>query len=146
MESIFRAAVIYLFLMVIIRISGHRTLNEMTTFDFVLLLIMGDAAQQGMTGTDYSITNGIIIIITLVLLDILMSFLKQKFYGFEKIIDGLPLILINNGKMQNDIMKKVKIDKTDILESARKLQGLERLEQIKYAILEKDGEITIIPY
>lgn len=146
MESILRAAFIYIFLMIVMRISGHRTLNEMTTFDFVLLLIIGDSTQQAITGTDYSVTNAFIIIITLIVIDITMSFLKQKFSKFEKIVDGMPLILVNNGKIQQKFLEKVQIDVADILESARKLQGLENLEQIKYAILEKDGDITIIPY
>lgn len=146
MESIFRAAIIYFFLMLVVRIAGNRTLNEMTTFDFVLLLIMGDASQQAMTGTDYSMINGILIIITLVFIDIMISFVKQKSTRFEKFIDGSPLILINNGKLQNRNLEKVKVDICDILESGRKLHGLERLDQIKYAILEKDGDITIIPF
>jgi uncharacterized membrane protein YcaP (DUF421 family) len=146
MESVIRAICIYLFLMLVIRISGHRTLKELTTFDFVLLLIVGDASQQAMTGTDYSLTNGFIIIVSLVTLDICMSYLKQKFPLFEKIVDGTPLILINQGKIQTSNMDKAQIDKSDILESARKCHGLERMEQIKYAILEKNGEITIIPY
>ena len=146
MESVIRALCIYLFLMVVLRISGHRTLNELTTFDFVLLLIVGDSCQQAMTGTDYSMVNGFIIVISLVALDMLMSFLKQRFNFFEKIVDGTPLILIYQGNLQEKNMQKAEIDESDILESARKLQGLERLEQIKYAILEKGGEITIIPY
>ena len=145
MESVIRALCIYIFLMIVIRISGHRTLNELTTFDFVLLLIVGDSCQQAMTGTDYSMTNGFIIVISLITLDMLMAFLKQKFKKFEKMVDGTPLILIYQGKIQEKNMRKAEIDEFDILESARKLQGLERLEQIKYAILEKGGEITIIP-
>lgn len=145
MDAVIRAIIIYLFLMIVLRIAGHRTLNEMTTFDFILLLIMGDASQQALTGTDYSLTNGILIIITLVLMDIFISFLKQKFTKIEWIIDGAPLILIHNGKMKKKLMERVKVSVADILESARKLQGLEALDQIKYAILEKDGEITIIP-
>jgi len=146
MESVIRAILIYIFLMIVIRISGHRTLNELTTFDFVLLLIVGDASQQAMTGTDYSLTNGFIVILSLVTLDMLMSVLKQKFSLFEKITDGMPLILINKGKIHKVNMHKAQIDEFDILEASRKLQGLENINQIKYAILEKGGEITIIPY
>src|SRR6476620_250794 len=138
MESIIRAGFIYIFLMIVLRISGHRTLNEMTTFDFVLLLIIGDSTQQAITGNDYSVINAVIIIITLVLLDLGMSFLKQKYKLFEKIVDGTPLILINNGKIKYKILQKTKIAIEDILESGRKLKGIENLDQIKYAILEKD--------
>jgi uncharacterized membrane protein YcaP (DUF421 family) len=145
MDSIIRAVIIYIFLMTVLRISGHRTLNEMTTFDFVLLLIMGDASQQALTGSDYSLMNGFLIIITLVLMDMMISYLKQKFLKVEEIIDGAPLILINNGKMQKKLMERVKVSVADILESGRKLQGLEAIDQIKYAILEKNGEITVVP-
>ncbi|HEX2549018.1 MAG TPA: YetF domain-containing protein [Gammaproteobacteria bacterium] len=145
MESIIRALCIYLFLMLVLRISGARTLNEMTTFDFVLLLIMGDASQQAMTGTDYSLMNGLLIITTLVVADILMSFLKQKFPKFEKMIDGTPILLMVDGKLKKNIMNKVQVDENDILEAARKAHGLETLQEIKHAILEKDGDITIVP-
>lgn len=145
MDSIIRAICIYLFLMLVLRISGHRTLNEMTTFDFVLLLIMGDASQQAMTGTDYSLVNGLIIITTLVIVDILISFIKQKFPKFEKMIDGTPVLLMIDGKLKKSIMNKVEVDESDILEAARQIHGIETLAQIKHAILEKDGEISIIP-
>jgi uncharacterized membrane protein YcaP (DUF421 family) len=131
--------------MLVLRISGARTLNEMTTFDFVLLLIMGDASQQAMTGTDYSLMNGLLIITTLVVADILMSFLKQKFPKFEKMIDGTPILLMVDGKLKKNIMNKVQVDENDILEAARKAHGLETLQEIKHAILEKDGDITIVP-
>ena len=78
-------------------------------------------------------------------MDICMSLLKQKFKPFGKVIDGTPLILLDNGKLLTDRLKKERVDEDDILESARALHGLERLNQIKYAILEKDGKITIIP-
>lgn len=145
MESILRAGFIYIFLMIVIRISGHRTLNEMTTFDFILLLIIGDSTQQAITGTDYSVTNAFLVVITLVTLDMLMSFFKQKSPEFEKLIDGMPVILINNGHLEKKILEQLHIDVSDILESSRKLHGLESMDDIKYAILEKSGDITIIP-
>ena len=144
MESIYRAAFIYLFLLIVVRVSGNRTLNEMTMFDFILILIIGDASQQAITGNDYSIINAVIVIFTLVCLDIFLSFVKQKFSAIERILDGKPVILINDGEILKDNMDKVKIDEFDILESARRIPGLLRLEQIKYAILEKDGEISIL--
>lgn len=145
MESIFRAAFMYLFLMFIIRIAGTRTLSEMTTFDFVLLLIIGDASQQAITSNDYSVINAVIIIITFILMDMILAFIKSKFKKIDLFLDGTPIILINNGRIITKMLKYAKVDLTDILEAARKLHGLESLEQIKYAVLEKDGAITIIP-
>lgn len=145
MESIFRAAFMYIFLMFIIRVAGTRTLSEMTNFDFILLLIIGDASQQAITSNDYSVTNAIIVIITFIVMDMLLAILKNKFPAFDRFIDGSPLIIVNQGKQVKKNMEKMKLGENDILEAARKTQGLERMDQIKYAILEKDGEITIVP-
>ena len=145
MESIYRSVFMYLFLMLVLRISGNRTLNEMTMFDFILVLIIGDSSQQAITGSDYSIINAVIVIISLVILDIAISFLKQKFKKFDRVVDGIPIILINKGEVQKMVMERLKIRESDILEAARKLHGLENLAQIKYAVLEKDGDISVIP-
>lgn len=146
MESIFRAAFMYLFLMFIIRISGTRTLKEMTTFDFVLLLVIGDASQQAITSNDYSVINAVVIITTFVVMDFALSFLKNKFKKIDQILDGSPILLVNNGKLIKKMMHYTQIEETEILESGRKAHGLETLAEIKYAVLEKDGDITIIPF
>jgi len=131
--------------MFIIRISGTRTLTEMTTFDLVLLLIIGDASQQAITSNDYSVINAVIIIVTFVVIDLALAYIKNKFRIVDRILDGTPIILINEGKLIKKMMQYAKVDVWDILQAARKSQGLESLDQIKYAVLEKDGEITIIP-
>lgn len=134
-----------MFLMIIFRVSGKRTLYEATVFDFVLLLIIAETAEQALGGDDKSITNSFLLIVTLLLADISLSLLKQKFNYFGKVLDGVPVILLDDGKVLHDRLKKVRVDESDILESARSMQGLQRLDQIKYAILEKDGKISIIP-
>ena len=135
----------YIFLLIIFRINGKRALTEATVFDFVLLLIIAETTEQAFLGEDISMTGSLLLIMTLIMLDVIMSLLKQKFSIFEKVVDGGPLILLDNGRLLYDRMKKERIDEQDILESARELQGLQRLDQIRYAILEKDGKITIIP-
>lgn len=144
MEALFRAAFMYIFLMFIIRISGTRTLSEMTTFDLVLLLVIGDASQQAITSNDYSVTNAVIIITTFIVLDMIMAFLKNKFSMFDRFVDGTPLVIVVNGKLQKKLMQQTEISEEDILEAARKAHGLERMEQIKFAVLEKDGGISIV--
>lgn len=145
MESVIRGLIVYFFLLLIFRISGKRTLSETTSFDLVLLLIISETTQQAMVDSDHSITNGFLLIMTLIGTSVGLSLLKQKFPALEKWLDGTPTIIIENGKMLKDRMNGVRVDENDVLEAARKLQGLERLEQIKYAIVERSGEITIVP-
>lgn len=145
METVLRAASMYLLLMVVIKIAGRRTLLEMTSFDLILLLIISEATQQALLGDDFSVTGAALTIVTLIVLDIFFGTLKNRFPRIEQVIDGTPLILVENGKMLKARAKKAGIDEDDILVSARSTQGLERMDQIKFAILEKNGKISIIP-
>jgi len=145
MESVTRAVIIYFVLLLLIRLTGKRSLGQVTTFDFVLLLIISEAAQQGMVGNDYSLTTAIILIATLVIIDVGLSLLKQRFPLLEKIIDDVPVVLVEDGHPLKHRMDKARVAEDDILESAREQRGLERMEQIKYAVLERSGQISIIP-
>jgi uncharacterized membrane protein YcaP (DUF421 family) len=145
MDAVLRSIAIYIFLLVIFRISGKRSLSQITTFDFVLLLIIGEAVQQGLLGEDFSITNAFIIISTLMGIEIALSLVKQHFPAFDKMVDSVPLVILEDGKLLKDRMDKARVDESDILSKARELQGLERLDQIKYAVVERSGGISIIP-
>ena len=145
MDAILRGLAVYIFLMLLFRIAGRRTLSEMTSFDFVLLLIVSEATQNAMIGNDYSVTNGVLVILTLIGLDIGLSVLKQRFPAMERYLDGLPLIIVDEGRPLKERMEKARVDEEDILSSARDKHGLERMEQIKYAVLERNGGISIIP-
>ncbi|HAL44973.1 MAG: hypothetical protein A2Y12_06610 [Planctomycetes bacterium GWF2_42_9] len=146
MEPVIRAAFMYFFLLIMVRLSGRRTIGQMTNFDFILLLIISEATQSGLTGENYSITNSVITISALFLVDICFSLIKNKWPGLEKFIDGVPTILIDNGHIQKASIHHSRIDIDDIIDAARNERGLESLEQIKYAILEKNGKISIIPF
>lgn len=145
METVIRSAVIYLFLLLMFRIAGKRSLAQITTFDFVLLLIISEAVQQAMITNDYSITNAVLVVITLVGLDIFIARLKQRSKLVGKLVDSTPLILIENGKPLRDRMGKVSVDDSDVMAKARELQGIASMDEIEYAILERSGGITIIP-
>jgi len=145
MDSVLRAAAIYLVVLVVFRLAGRRTLSELTTFDFVLLLIIGEATQQALLGDDFSVANATLVIVSLVVFDIALSLLKNKSQWFAKLIDGEPMIIVEHGQVLARRVRKARIDENDILEAARHSQGLERIDQIKFAILEKDGKISIIP-
>lgn len=146
MESvIIRSVIIYLFIFVILRMAGKRTLSELTTFDLILLLIISEATQQALIDDDNSIMGGMLAIITLVFIDVVFSMLAVRFSVFDKIMNGVPLFLLEKGKLHLDRMKKTRIQIEDILEASGKSHGLESLDEIKSAVLEKDGSISIIP-
>ncbi len=145
MDSVLRALAIYIILLVVFRIAGKRSLSQITTFDFVLLLVIGEATQQALLGEDFSITNAFVVIITLFVLDIGLSLLKRRSRPLEKWLDSGPLIIVEDGKPIQERLRKSRVDESDILEAAREMQGLERIEQIKYAVLERSGKISIIP-
>lgn len=145
MESILRGAAVYVFVWLIFRISGKRTLTEATTFDLLLLLIISETTQEAMIDNDHSVTNAFLLIVTLVGIDVAASLWAQRSQRFQKIVDGVPLIILEDGRPMREIMAKVRVDESDILSAARETHGLERLEQIKYAVLERSGGISIIP-
>ncbi len=145
METVLRAASMYLLLMVVFKIAGRRTLMEMTSFDLILLLIISEATQQALLGDDFSVTGAGLTIVTLIVIDILFGVMKTRFPRMERLIDGSSLILVEDGKLLRQLAQRAGIDEEDVLQSARSSQGLERLDQIKFAILEKTGKISIIP-
>lgn len=145
MDSVLRAIATYVFLLVVLRIAGKRTLSQTTTFDFVLLLIISETTQQAMVDSDHSVTNAFLLIITLVGMSIILSVLKQRYPKLDLLLEGAPLVLIDRGRLLKDRMAKCRVDETEILSAARSTQGLAGLSQIEYAILERDGNISIIP-
>jgi uncharacterized membrane protein YcaP (DUF421 family) len=147
MESVIvRALVVYILIFVILRVADKRTMGEMTAFDLVLLLIISEAVQNALLNDDHSITGSMLVVFTLVLTDVLVSLGTNKFGTFDRLINGIPLIILENGKPLLDRMNKARLQEDDILDAARKTQGLERIDQIKYAVLEKDGSISIVPF
>lgn len=145
MSTILRAGAIYLALLVIFRLTGKRSLAQITTFDFVLLLIIGETTQQAMVGEDFSVTNALLGILTLILLDFALGLLKHQWQRLDRYLDGLPLVLVADGVPLRDRMDQVRVDESDILAAARITQGLMRMDQIRYAVLERSGGISIIP-
>jgi uncharacterized membrane protein YcaP (DUF421 family) len=145
MESVVRGLITYLFLLVVFRVAGKRTLSETTNFDLVLLLIISETTQQAMVNDDHSMTNGAILILTLVAVDIGLSLLKQSSPAAEKWLDGTPLVIVKDGRPLKDRMDQERVDEEDVLEAAREQEGLESLDQIKFAVLERSGRISVVP-
>jgi uncharacterized membrane protein YcaP (DUF421 family) len=145
MDTIIKAALVFFVLWAILRISGRRTLGQMTAFDFVLFLIIGGATQRALTGEDYSLINALLLVSTFVVLDVGLSLIETHFKGAKRVLVGLPMIVVENGKLLKDRVLRARVTEGEILEAARKLEGLERLDQIKFAVLEANGSFTIVP-
>jgi uncharacterized membrane protein YcaP (DUF421 family) len=145
MESVVRAVCIYGVLLVLFRLTGNRSLGQISTFDFVLLLIISEAIQNGMVGNSYSLTNAFVLVITLVIIDVGLSLIKQRSHTIDKWLEGTPIVVVDHGRPLRDRMDRARVGDDDILTAARLLHGLERMEQVKYAVVERSGEISIVP-
>ena len=146
MDTVIRSLVIYFVLWAVLRISGRRTLAKMTNFDLVLLLIVGGVTQRALLGQDYSVTNALLVVGTLVLTDVILSLLQREFPPLSKLLNGEPMIVVEEGQPLLGRLNRARLTAEQVLASARRTHGLERMEEIKYAILEASGEISIIPY
>lgn len=145
MESVLRAAFVYVFVVVVFRMSGKRSITQITAADFVLLLIVAESTQQALLGDDLSVTNGVIVVTTLLVLEMGATSLKHRFTKLDLVIDGAPVVLIDDGEVLRDRMVRSRVDEDDLLTAARRDQGLAGLDEIRYAVLERDGQISIVP-
>jgi uncharacterized membrane protein YcaP (DUF421 family) len=146
MDLVIRGAIIYAVLFVLMRAAGHRQFSELTAFDAVLLIIISETTQQALVGDqDFSIITATVLISTLIGIDVAISLVKRYWRQADLLIEGVPVLLMDDGKLLEENLKRERVDEEDILEAARQLQGLENLKQVKYAILERSGSISIIP-
>ena len=145
MESIIRGVVIYLFLWAVFRVSGKRTLAETSPFELVLLLIISEVTNQAMVDSDHSITNAILLIMTLVGMSVMLSVVKHYSPRATRWLEGMPLPLVKDGEMLKENMDKSRVDEGEILSAARIEQGIERMADIKDATIENDGKISVVP-
>lgn len=145
MDAVLRGVSIYIIIFILMRVSGKRTFAEITAFDFVLLLIIAETTQQALLGEDFSIMNSALLITTLLVVDIGLSLLKQRSKKAAKWLDGTPVLLVQDGVLLRERMNKTRVSEEEVLEAARQAHGLERMDQIKHAVLEQGGGISIIP-
>lgn len=144
MDLILRATVIFLFVYVLTRVVGRRELGSSEPFDLILLVVLGDLIQQGITQSDNSVTGSVLVISTLALLTVAVSYLSVRVPRLRPLLDGEPLILIENGKPNAGNLKRQRLDLSEVLAEAR-LQQIAHLADIQWAILESSGQISIIP-
>ena len=138
---------IYLLLLVIFRIAGRRTLAETSTFDLVLLLIIGETTQQAMiSNDDSSMTSAAVAILTLVSADMGITYLRKAFPAFDHLLEGRSILLIDEGKPRQSAIDACGIDEEDLKEAARLSHGLTSMDEVRQATLERDGKISIVPW
>jgi uncharacterized membrane protein YcaP (DUF421 family) len=145
MDLVVRGIAVYVFLLIIFRVSGKRSLRTATTFDFVMLLIIAETTQQALIGDDASVTGAFLLIVVLVGSDIMLSLIKRSFPRLDRLVEGQPLVILRNGVPLTARMHVERVDAEDILSAAREQQGIERLQDIKCAVLERSGAISIVP-
>ena len=117
----------------------------MTPFEFVLVFLVGGVVILATVDDDHSVTNCLSGIITVGLMHQLVAYLKQRFTRLGALLDGTPLVLLENGRWQSEVMKKMRLQDTDVMNAAR-TKGISKLEDIQYAILERNGAISILKY
>ena len=145
MEPVLRALGCYLLLLIVVRLSGKRGLAQVTIFDLVLLLLISQTVGQALVGDDSSLTTAAVITVTLVVVNRVNDTVAHRWADMSHVLEDAPLVLIENGEVHDDRLTHMKIRLDDVLETARLEEGVERLDQIKHAILERSGAISIIP-
>jgi uncharacterized membrane protein YcaP (DUF421 family) len=142
-DIVLRAVVVFAFLAVLIRVIGRRELSSLQPFDLILLIVLGDTVQQGLTQDDYSLTGALLAVGTIALLQVCVSFVSYRFPRARGMIEGSPIIVIENGRPIERNMRRERLDLDDVAEAARQ-QGIARLSEVKWAVLETSGQISFI--
>lgn len=143
MDTVLKTIVVYFALLLLLRLAGRRTLGQLSSFDFVVFLIIGGATQRALLGQDYSVVNALLVVATLVVLDVGMTLIERDFPTFSKIVNGRPLIIVEHGKVLRDHLRKARLTEDDVLAVVRH-NGVERVEDVRFAILEAGGRISVI--
>jgi uncharacterized membrane protein YcaP (DUF421 family) len=143
-ELIFRSVVVYGFLLVLLRLTGKRQVGQLAPFDLVLLLVLSNAVQNAMNGGDNSVIGGVISATTLVAVNWLVGAITFRSKSLEGLIEGRPILLIHNGRMDRRAMRKAQMT-THELDAALRAGGCCGPHEVRFAVLENNGEVTVVP-
>lgn len=144
MEIVFRISLIYLFIFVAMRVMGKREFSKMSPMEFITLLLIPEIVSQGMVGEDFSITNALVGLATLLVLVYVISTLTHVSERFESIATSRPTVLVHRGRLIEANLNRERVSPDEIYEEIRQ-SGLERIEQVRWAVLESEGAISIVP-
>ena len=143
MDIVLRAAFVYVLVLVVMRVVGRRELSSMEPSDLILLIVMGDLVQNGITQSDYSLTGVVLAVSTIGLLAVATSYLTFRFKAMSRVVEGEPVILVQDGEPIERNLKSNRLTSDELMEQARG-QGVESLGEIKWAVLETNGSISVI--
>ncbi len=144
MDIVIRAAVAFTFIFLVTRVAGRRELSSLEPFDLILLIVLGDLIQQGVTQSDYSVTGLILACSTIALLQMTASYLNFRFARLRTVLDGEPLILIEDGRVLERNLRRERLTEEEVAEQARQ-QQIASLASVRWAVLETNGQISFIP-
>jgi uncharacterized membrane protein YcaP (DUF421 family) len=144
MDLVLRATVIFFFIFLVTRVAGKRELSSLEPFDLILLVVVGDLVQQGITQSDYSVTGALIVISTITLLTVFLSYINFRFRFLRGVLEGEPVVLVENGQLIERNMRRERITLED-LEAESRQQQVSDIGEIRWAVLETSGRISIIP-
>jgi uncharacterized membrane protein YcaP (DUF421 family) len=143
MDLVLRAIVVFVFILVLTRVIGRRELGSLAPVDLILLIILGDALQQGLTQDDYSLTGAVLVVGTLAVLQVFTSWLSFRVPFTRRLLEGEPLIVVQDGKPIERNLRRERMTIEEVTESAR-LHEIGSLDEVKWAVLERSGEISFI--
>jgi uncharacterized membrane protein YcaP (DUF421 family) len=143
MDIVLRAIAIFFFLYVLMRVIGRRELSTLEPFDLILLVILGDAVQQGLTQDDYSLTGSLLAVGTIAILQLSTSFLNFHVPRLRPILNGEPIVVVQDGKPIERNLQRERVTVEDLLSAARR-QNIAKLDDVAWAVMETSGEITFI--
>jgi uncharacterized membrane protein YcaP (DUF421 family) len=143
MDIVIRAAVAFLVILLLTRIVGRRELNTLEPFDLILLVTIGDLVQQGVTQNDFSVTGLALAVGTIAMLTVLFSYLPWRFRALRPVLEGQPVILIEDGNVIERNLRRNRLTQEEIAAEAR-FQQIDSFEQIRWAVLETSGKISFI--
>jgi uncharacterized membrane protein YcaP (DUF421 family) len=143
MDLVLRAVVVFGFMLLLTRVIGKRELGSLQPFDLILLIILGDALQQGLTQDDYSLTGAVLVVGTIAVLQIGVSWITYRFPRARPILEGEPLIIVEDGKPIERNLRRERLTVEEIAEAAR-LEQIAHIADVQWAILETSGKISFI--
>ena len=135
---------VFFFILVLVRVMGRRELSKMEPFDLIVLIVIGDLVQQGVTQQDYSVTGAVLAVGTIAVLAVFMSWLSFRFARVRPVLDGRPVVLVEKGSPIADNLRRERITLDELSAQAR-LNGIASLEEVQWAVLETGGQISFIP-
>lgn len=130
-------------LLLVTRVIGRRELSSLQPFDLILLIVLGDAVQQGLTQDDYSVTGAVLVIGTIAMLQVFVSYVGFKIPWMRPVLEGEPIVLVQDGSVIERNLKRERLTRAEIAEAARQEQ-IESLDDVKWAVLETSGKISFI--